>query len=290
MIHARFHSLLTSQTQIIPHCGIDSVPADILPYLCVREIRSKLSVGVKSCINSLQKATGAISGGTALTGITLVESYPLTFIGKAMKPYALSPIPPPKGTTGEGIMTKVLGYRYVPDLGILTSSPQAGSDTGIVYRSWALFDGGEWYGKNFFFNEWLRVPSAFIGTIVHYVLSFGMIGLYFAPFRWLLKKLAYEPGQGQTKEEVAKNEMRYKCIATSDSPEKKRAMSTFGFVGGGYYMTGMLVVEAAMTVLKGEENLAKKLGGMVTPACLEMEYVERLKKAGIEIECEMMEN
>lgn len=207
-----------------------------------------------------------------------------------MKPYALSPIPAPKGKTGEGIMTKVLGYRYVPDLGILTTSPQAGSDIGIVYRSWALFDNGEWYGKNFTFNEFFRAPSALIGALIHYVLSFGMVALYFAPVRWLLKKLAYEPGQGQTKEEVAKNEMRYKCIATADGPEKKRAMSKFGFVGGGYYMTGILVVEAAMTVLRGKDNLAKKLGGMVTPACLEMEYVERLKKAGIQIECAMMED
>ncbi|KAE9972065.1 hypothetical protein EG328_005238 [Venturia inaequalis] len=278
-------------SMIIPHCGIDSVPADILPYLCVKEIRSKLSVGVKSCINSLQKSSGKISGGTALTAITLVESYPLTFIGKAMNPYALSPIPKPKGQAREGIMTKVLGYRYVPDLGILTTSPQAGSDTGIVYRSWALFDGGEWYGKNFSFAEFFRAPSALIGTLIHYVLSFGMVALYFAPFRWFLKKLAYEPGQGQTKEETAKNEMRYKCIATSDSPEAKRAMSSFEFVGGGYYMTGMLVVEAAMTVLRGEEeSLAKRLGGMVTPACLEMEYVERLRKAGISIECGMMED
>lgn len=288
--------LLTSPSQIIPHCGIDSVPADILPYLCVKEIRSKLSVGVKSCINSLQKSSGKISGGTALTAITLVEAYPLTFIAKAMKPYALSPIPKPKRQISEGIMPKILGYRYVPDLGILTTSPQAGSDTGIVYRSWALFNNGEWYGENFTFAEFVRVPSAIIGSLIHYVLSFGMIALYFAPIRWLLKKLAYEPGQGQTKEETAKNEMKYKCIATSDSPEtdknekSKRAMSSFEFVGGGYYMTGILVVEAAMTVLRGSENnLARKLGGMVTPACLEMEYIERLRKAGISIECGMME-
>lgn len=280
--------MLITVLQIIPHCGIDSVPADILAYLCVKEIRSKLNVGVTSCINSLQKSTGKISGGTALTALTLVENYPLTFLGKAMKPYALSPIPEPKDKVGEGFMTKLLGYRHVPDLGILTDSPQSGSDVGIVYRSWALFNDGEWYGPKFTFTEWLRVKSAWMGSMVHYVMAFAMIGLYFAPFRWLAKKLVYEPGQGQTKEEAKNNEMRYKCIATSDSPEKKRVLSTFGFTGAGYYMTGILVVEAAMTVLRGKENLATKLGGMVTPACLEMEYIERLKKAGIEIEVGMM--
>jgi hypothetical protein len=205
-----------------------------------------------------------------------------------MKPYALSPIPEPKNKPGEGFLTKLLGYRHVPDLGILTDSPQSGSDIGIVYRSWALFNGGEWYGPKFTFNEWLRVPSAFMGFLVHYISAFAMVGLYFAPFRWLAKKFVYQPGQGPTKEEFANHGMRYKCIATSDSPEKKRAVSTFDYTGGGYYMTGILVVEAAMTVLRGEENLAKKLEGMVTPACLEMEYIERLKKAGIKIEAGMM--
>jgi hypothetical protein len=207
-----------------------------------------------------------------------------------MNPYALSPIASPKNKPSESLLTKLLGYRHIPDLGILTDSPQSGSDIGIVYRSWALFSNGSWYGPNFTFNEWLRVPSALMGSIFHYIMAFGMVGLYFAPFRWLLKKFVYQPGQGPTKEEFANNIMRYKCIATSDSAEKKRAVSSFEYTGGGYYMTGILVVEAAITVLRGKENLAMKLGGMVTPACLEMEYVERLRKAGIKIEAGMLEN
>jgi len=277
-------------SMIIPHCGIDSVPADILSYLCVHEIRSTLNCGVGSVINSIQKISGGISGGTANTAITLVEGYPLSFLAKSMKPYALSPIPAPKNAQGGSFLTRLLGYRRVPDLGILTDSPQSGSDIGIVNRSWALFSGGKWYGPKFEFDEFMRVGSAFMGAAVHFIGAFVVVGLYFAPFRWLMKKLVFQPGQGPSKEDFEKHSLSYKCIATADSSAKKRAMSTFDYSGSGYYMTGILVAEAAMTVLRGEENLAKKLGGMVTPACLEMEYVERLKKAGINIDVGMMEN
>jgi short subunit dehydrogenase-like uncharacterized protein len=247
-------------------------------------------VGVTTCINSLQKISGGLSGGTANTAITLVEAYPLSFLAKSMKPYALSPNPEPKNKSGESILTRLLGYRRVPVLGILTDSPQSGSDTGIVYRSWGLFNDGEWYGSNFSFNEFMRVGSAFMGSLVHYIGTFLAVGLYFAPFRWLAKKLVFQPGQGPSKEDFAKHRLSYKCIATADSSSKKRALSTFDYKGSGYYMTGILVAEAALTVLRGKENLAKRLGGMVTPACLEMEYIERLKNAGVKIDVSILEN
>jgi short subunit dehydrogenase-like uncharacterized protein len=205
-----------------------------------------------------------------------------------MKPYALSPVPPPKQMKSESIFTKLLGWRRVPDLGVLTDSPQAGSDIPIVNRSWGLFNDGNYYGQKFSFSEWMRVGGGLVGTIVHYVTVFSLVMLYFRPFRWFLKRLAYQPGQGQTKDETKNNQLSYKAIATADCEPKKRAVATFDYRGGGYYMTGILVAEAAMQILRGGDNLAKRLGGMVTPATLEMEYVERLKKTGIKLEVGMM--
>jgi len=233
--------------------------------------------------------SGSVSGGTANTAITLVEAYPLKFLAEAMKPYALSPVPPPKKSPSESLLTKLLGWRRIPDLGILTDSPQAGSDIPIVNRSWGLFTNGDFYGQNFSFKEWLRVKSGLMGTVVHYVTAISIFMLILPPFRWYLKRLVYQPGQGQTKDEAKNNRLSYKAIATADCEPKKRAVATFDYTGGGYYLTGILVAEAAMIVLRGGDNLAKKLGGMVTPATLEMEYVERLRKAGIKIEVSMMD-
>lgn len=41
--------------QMIPQCGIDSVPADMIAWMLVTHIRSTLSVGVTEVINSVQE-------------------------------------------------------------------------------------------------------------------------------------------------------------------------------------------------------------------------------------------
>ena len=276
---------------MISQCGPESVPADILSFLLVTHIRTTLHVGVRECVNTIQEATGAISGGTANTIATVVEAYPVSHMAKSMHPYALCPISPPKGRrVGEGWLTKFLGVRSIPDLGILTDSPQRGQDTAIVYRSWALFDKGEYYGQKFTFREWMRVNGYFAGMVVHFGFMAFLLLLLLSPMRWLLKKWAYEPGQGQSKEEFQNNRLVYKAIAKADCEPEKRAVATFEYTGGGYYLTGILVIEAAMTILKGSETPATKMGGgLLTPATLGEEYVERVRKAGVKIEVAMME-
>lgn len=275
---------------MISQCGPESVPADILSFLLVTHIRRTLNVGVRECVNTLQKATGTISGGTANTMATMIEAYPISHMIKSMHPYALSPISPHKERVRESWLAKLLGVRTIPDLGILTDSPQRGPDTAIVYRSWALFDKGEYYGQKFTFREWLRVSGYLAGTIIHYGFRMFLLSLLFPPMRWLLKKWAYEPGQGPSKEAFQNNQMVYKAIAKADCEPEKRAVATFEYTGGGYYLTGILVIEAAMTILKGSEIPAAKMGGgLLTPATLGEEYVERVKKAGVKIEVAMME-
>ena len=287
----KHHSTFKQKGKImISQCGIESVPADILSWLLVRHIRKTLNVGVRECVNTLQEVTGEISGGTANTAITLVEAYPVSHMVKSMHPYALLSIPPPKGRVREGWLAKLLGVRSIPDLGVLTDSPQRGPDTAIVYRSWALFDNGEYYGRKFTFREWLRVSNYFVGSLVHYGWMAFIMSLYIPPVRWLLKRWAYEPGQGPTKEASQNNRLAYKAIAKAECEPEKRAVATFEYTGGGYYLTGILVAEAAMTILKGGEAPAAKMGGgLLTPATLGEEYLERVRKAGVKIEVAMMD-
>ncbi|KAF2400612.1 NAD(P)-binding protein [Trichodelitschia bisporula] len=275
---------------IIPQCGIDSVPADLLAWLLVRHVRKTLNTGVREVVNSLQKISGAISGGTATTAISLIEAYPLKVLRKSMHPFALCPIPaPPKFSPG-GILSKLLGYRTVPDLGVLTTSPQAGSDIPIVNRSWGLFDNGALYGPNFRFSEYMRTRNAFTGALTAYAFGLLMLGLVFKPIRSLLKRLAYAPGEGQTKEEAKHNVLRYKATAVADAQPARRAVATFDYTGPGYYLTGVMLAEAALEVLDGGDFYARKIGGgMVTPATLGEGYVERLRKAGCKIEVDMLD-
>ena len=55
--------------------------------------------------------------------------------------------------------------------------------------------------------------------------------------------------------------------------------------GNLYYLTGVLVVEAAGTLLYEQSIAARKLGGgVLTPATLGYTFIERIRKAGIGFE------
>ncbi|KIW02422.1 hypothetical protein, variant 2 [Verruconis gallopava] len=275
---------------IVPHCGIDSVPSDMMAYLCAKAAREHCNVGIRDCVNSIQKISFKASGGTSHTAIGLVEAYPLRFLAASLRPTALCPIPAPKvkpSTTG--VLPSVLGWRHVKDLGLLTDSPSAGADVGIVYRSWALLDGGRYYGPNFSFTEYLRTPNVITGMLTHYLLGLALFALYLRPFRWLLRRFAYVQGTGQDRQEANKGRLVFKAVATADEPRKRRTFASFEYNGAGYYMTGITLVEAAMVLLRDGDVLGKRLAGMITTATLGYGYVERLRKAGIKLEYGMLD-
>jgi len=270
---------------IVPHCGIDSVPSDILTYLCAKTTRERLNTGITDCVNSLQKLVGNASGGTIASALGLVENYSLKFLQKSLHPTALTPIPAPKAKPSTlGLLYSLLGWRHVKDLGVLTDSPQAVSDIGIVYRSWALFNSGAYYGPKFTFTEFMRASNIIAGGFIHYAsLTFFML-MYLRPFRWFLRKFAYVQGEGPTREDANKGSISYKAIAKADEPKQRRSFASMHYQGGFYYLTGIMLAEAGLTLARGGDTLGRRLGGMITPATLEMEYVERLQKGGIEIE------
>lgn len=271
---------------IVPHCGIDSVPADILAYLCAKTAREQLNTGITDCVNSLQKLAGSASGGTIASAMGLVETYPTKFLLKSLDPAALTPDHKPTAkpkTTG--FVSSVLGWRHVKDLGVLTDSPQAASDVGIVYRSWSLFNAGpSSYGPNFSFTEFMRASNILVGGFIHYATLTAFMLLYLKPFRWLLRKFAYVAGEGPTREDANKGSISYKAIAHADEEKRRRTYATMHYQGGFYYLTGIMLAEAGLVLARGKDTLGRRLGGMITPATLEMEYIERLQKAGIQIE------
>lgn len=82
--------------------------------------------------------------------------------------------------------------------------------------------------------------------------------------------------------------MYHKAVGTADSSKGERAIAEFRFNGSMYYFTGLAVAEAAMVILRGGETEAKRQGGgILTPATLGDEYVERLKKAKTEIRVQL---
>jgi len=277
---------------MIPQCGIESVPADVLSYALVSHIRKKLNSGVTECVNTLQVIKSQASGGTLATILTLMDTYSLSHLAKSMKPHALSPIDPPStvATPKASLLSMLLGVRNIPDLGVLTDSPQGSADASIVHRSWGILDSGALYGTRFYFTEWMRARNMFTGILVHFAFMFGLMSLLFPPVRWALKKIVFQPGHGPDLEKAKNDHIAYKAIAKADT-NGKRAVATFEYPGSMYVLTGICIAEAAMVILRSEGEIpARNIGGgILTPATLGEPFAERLQKSGVQMDVKMLD-
>lgn len=225
------------------------------------------------------------SGGTLATILSLSDHYSLREIAESLSPWALSPARGPKAS--KSLVTKIFGLRFVRLLGTLTTSPFGASNTAIVQRSWGLLDGGNLYGSNFNYEEYMRTSSRVTGVGLHFATTLLPLALSIAPLRWLLKKLVYAPGEGPAREMADKDIVEYRAIGTAeqDTSHPKKAMARLRYEGAVYYFTGLLLAEAAMVILRDEDEIIKKFGGgVLTPATLGQPYIDRLCDAGVIIE------
>jgi short subunit dehydrogenase-like uncharacterized protein len=288
MIKKHHETAKLNRAIIIPQIGIESAPSDLVIWIMAKLIRDKLSVGIKEAVAGFY-AKALPSGGTLATVICLMETYSLKELLELTKPWALSPIPGPTHEKPESLYHKVFGVREVPDLGILSTS-LSNTNELIVQRTWGLLDDGKYYGGKFTFHEYQWVGSKLAGFAVHLAITFGLLALTFSPFRWLLKQLVYSPGQGAPKESHKDEllEIRAVAVADQDIPRPQKVLSRFRWDGGIYYLTGLLLAEAAMVILR-DDTLAEELGGgILTPAMLGQPYIDRLKDAGVTVEAELI--
>ncbi|MCJ1368915.1 hypothetical protein MMC20_000122 [Loxospora ochrophaea] len=173
----------------------------------------------------------------------------------------------------------------------MTTSIAGDLDAQIVQRSQGLFDSGRYYGERFEFSEFGSTPNSFIGIVTHFALSIGMTALALAPVRWLLKKLIYTPGQGPSRESTSKDYLEHRAVGTADQTTASpgRAIARFRWNGSMYHISGVLLAEAAITILRDSTAAHGLGGGMLTPATLGQSYIDRLKAAGVIFEIEVMD-
>jgi short subunit dehydrogenase-like uncharacterized protein len=91
---------------------------------------------------------------------------------------------------------------------------------------------------------------------------------------------------------MKKDRIEYRTIATADQDtlRPQRAISRTVWHGSVYYLTGVFVAEAAMTILN-DHTMAKELGGgILTPATLGQPFIDRLYTAGYRIETTMIDD
>ncbi|KAF9892436.1 hypothetical protein FE257_001544 [Aspergillus nanangensis] len=289
----KYHETAKSSGAIvIPSLGIESAPADILTWMVVKRVREELSCDTKevTCALEEMKSSGA-SGGTLNTILTSFDALTISEVLSSTKPFALAASTPPKNVPSESFLSKVLGVRTVRDLGTLASSPTAIADIAIVHRSSTLMR--EFYGPRFYFRQFVRVRNNFRGVALHFLFMIGLALLCLPPVRWLLQRIIYQPGQGPTMEASQNDRVEYRAVATADdkTAAPKRVLGKLKAQSGMYVFTGLLMAEAAMVILHNEEKVRRtSRGGIVTPATLGQEFIDRLENVGVTFESQVLNN
>ncbi|USP77468.1 hypothetical protein yc1106_04742 [Curvularia clavata] len=285
-----------NKTIIIPECGLDSVPADIMAYVLARQVRKRYNAACERAVMTLYAFKSGISGGTSLTMLELFKKYSLSHLAKSMHPYSLSPVaadgvagPPPSAS----LATSLVGLKTIPELGgIQTTGLMAAVDECIAHRSWGLYqtspDEKQQYGPRFRFNEYARAPSFFVGLAQKVVLGSIAALLAIPVTRWIMepifRRVAPSPGQGPSRESMKKDFMHYRGVGYTQ--DGKKVLADLEVAHGGYVATAITLSAAAKVMLRGRlgETEAGRLGGgILTPATLGDEYVNTLDEFGMKI-------
>ncbi|RYO79010.1 hypothetical protein DL766_004559 [Monosporascus sp. MC13-8B] len=100
----------------------------------------------------------------------------------------------------------------------------------------------------------------------------------------------FKPGEEPSREEGANNYFEVWGVATPDveSSVRKQALCRAWYSGSMYYLTGILLAQAACTLLQGGAPLEGAGGGVYTPACLGQKYI-RVHEHGFKFETKIVD-
>jgi short subunit dehydrogenase-like uncharacterized protein len=295
---AKYHELAKkNHTIIIPECGLDSVPADIMAYVLAKAVRKRFNAACERAIMTLYDFKTGFSGGTALTGLELCQKYSLSHLAKSMHPYSLSPVKADQvvATPTGSFPYNLFGLKSIPELGgIQTTGVMASVDECIAHRSWGLYqssgDKSLQYGPKFRFNEYARAPNFFLGFAQKATLASLAILVAIPVTRWFLAPLLKtfvipSPGSGPTRESMKNDFMHYRGVGIAEDG-KGKVMANLEVAHGAYITTAITLSAAAQVILRGrlEDTEASKFGGgILTPATLGDQYVKTLNEFGMKI-------
>ncbi|MCY7337202.1 MAG: saccharopine dehydrogenase NADP-binding domain-containing protein [Chamaesiphon sp.] len=286
----RYHlQAATDGTRIIPCCGFDSVPADLGAYLLVRYLQRELGANCTQ-VKAYYQAAGGFNGGTLASGLSIYNRGELNLVSN---PFLLNP--------PESIPTDLERHRdptapqYDVEMGTWVAPFFMGVvNTRIVRRSWALFDRWqESYGRDFSYQEYFKFDppwawlqsAAMVGSMA--VIA-GAIAI--PPLRYLLESIIPQAGSGPTEQTM--NEGWFRCELLGWGSQGQRVRGLIADVGDpGNRATVKFVCESALGLAVDFDKLpgGVQRGGILTPATgLGDVLVERLQRAGMRLEVEMM--
>lgn len=254
-----------SGARIVHCCGFDSIPSDLGVYYLQQQ--AKIQFG-EPCIRvkmRVKAAQGGVSGGTAASGINLIqEAIANPDTKTALKnPYILCP----NKTETPNHPPALIPVQADETFGEwITPFVMAGVNTPIVLRSNALQN---WdYNKDFQYDEAMLSGEGIGGWFKAQSLQVGLnsLGIAAAIAPALLEKIIPAPGEGPTLEEQEKGFYDLRFWGKTASGKTIMTKVT-GDRDPGYGSTAKILSQAGICLAKDLSEFEKQ-GGFWTPASL----------------------
>jgi hypothetical protein len=124
---------------------------------------------------------------------------------------------------------------------VLSTSATGGANAAIVFRTWGLTKQepslqGEFYGPNFTYREFMKARNLVTGIMMHYGLITSGLLLLLLPFRALLKKFIFKPGEGPDMEKAKMEHIEFRAIAKPDILNiKEQVFGKLSYTGSMYF-------------------------------------------------------
>ncbi|MBE9068013.1 saccharopine dehydrogenase NADP-binding domain-containing protein [Leptolyngbya cf. ectocarpi LEGE 11479] len=269
-----------SGARIVHCCGFDSIPSDLGVYYLQQRAKERFGEGCDRIKMRVKAAMGGVSGGTAASGINLVQeaSGDPALRQELDNPYSLCP----DSRESLNHSPTMVPVQYDQDFqGWVSPFVMAAINTRIVLRSNALLDYG--YGQQFQYDEAILTGPNATGWLVAQGLSVGLGGvaaaMAFSPTRWLLENTLI-PKSGEGPSQVAQKQGFYDLrFWGATSTGQTIQVKVTGDRDPGYGSTAKILGQAGLCLAEDFPPSAKA-GGFWTPASMFGEVlIERLVKA-----------
>jgi short subunit dehydrogenase-like uncharacterized protein len=275
--------------RIVHSCGFDSIPSDIGVHVLDQQAKADGAGELTDTTLVVRVAKGGFSGGT-------IDSmrHQLDTVKKdqrlrrlAASPYSLSPDRAAEPDLGrQSDLTSLRGAEVHPTLsGSLAPFVMASYNTRVVRRSNAL---REWaYGRRFRYRETVSMGASPLSPALALGMKLGLgalvVGLSFAPTRFVLDRVLPKPGEGPSEAERDAGHFTIDVFTTTTTGARYSAR--FRAKGDpGYAATAVMLSESALALVHDRDALPESPGGVLTPAtALGDALVTRLRATGMEI-------
>lgn len=281
---------------IIPAIGNSSSPSALIAFLLAEQFHQLHGTDVQEIVSCYVMKISGMSGGSLASVTAVVDTYGMRHL-LSPEPYRLCSTQekaPPQGGTNKPF----LGHIKDPVLGHLATSFTAAGNEAIVHRSQLFSRTSAALRPHFTYQEFMPATSFTQAIVVHLLTKLGILMLALWPFRALIDRLRPGSGSGPSPE-ATKNE-KLDITAVARGQGGKKLVAEYVYHGPMYYHTAILGTAAVAVLLdlwkdreeqhdaagtrREQGSREHHMSGILTPSCLGMPFVDRLRAAGVKLD------